>query len=231
MNIFCFSYAGGSASTFLKWRSGRKDMKYIPVELAGRGNRYQEELYTDLHQAVRDLYESIKDQIESASYAFFGHSMGALIIYELAHYIIDKGGKAPVYLFLSGKEAPNKKNPLLHVTDLPDISFQLKMTQLGGIPSEIFENKSLADIFLPILKSDLKIVEEYSYKEHKNKLSCDFMVFYGDYDLIVDSKDVDDWKLHTTGKCNFKSFEEGHFFLNDNWNELISIINRTLLEL
>ncbi len=230
MNVFCFPYAGGSSSAFSKWKSGRKDIKYIPVELTGRGNRHQEAFYKDMNSAVIDLYEAIKDRLNEDEYAFYGHSMGSLIIYELTHYIVDKGHSPPAHLFLSGKEAPNRKSNSNNVTDLPDISFKLKMLQLGGIPNEVFNNKLLSDIFLPILKSDLKIIEDYIYKEHKNMLTCDFTVFFGEYDLIVNGEDVQDWKLHTTGNCNYISFEEGHFFINEKRNEIISIINSTLLK-
>jgi len=102
-----------------------------------------------------------------------------------------------------------------------------ELFKLEGTPKEILENSELMNIFLPILRSDFKIVERYTYKEKKDKLDCNFTVLYGkDDDMRIN--EICDWQKHTHQKCNFVKFSGGHFFINNHTEEIIQIINNIM---
>ena len=88
IKLFCFPYAGGSAAAYNKWRQYLdKHIELRPVELAGRGRRIYDPLYQSIEEAVDDVYQLISPELAKGPYAFFGHSMGGIIAYELAYKI------------------------------------------------------------------------------------------------------------------------------------------------
>lgn len=227
IRLFCLPYAGGSSVIFNKWESQLNSfINVIPIELAGRGKRFTEPLYSDFHEAVNDVFNIIKDNLE-CPYAFFGHSMGSMLIYELCHKIKEKGLPSPMHVFFSGRKAPNiiSEEELIH--KLPRDEFKQKIIELGGTPEELFENQELFDLFLPILKADFKIVEEYKYIK-KRKLDCNVTILYGkeEHSNIIH---ITDWKKHTENSCITFSFEGGHFFINEKLDEVLNVVNSILM--
>ena len=227
MYLFCLPYAGGSGSIFNRWKSELNSfIDVIPIELAGRGKRFTEPLYTDFDEAVNDIFNIVKNDLEDP-YSFFGHSMGSMLIYELCHKIKEKGMSSAVHIFFSGSKAPNilREEELIH--KLPRDEFKQKVIELGGTPEELFENEELLDLFLPILKADFRIVEEYKYIE-KIKLDCNITILYGKEEYSNMAK-ITDWKRHTKNSCNIFGFEGGHFFINKKEYEVLKVINNTLI--
>ncbi|WP_234121292.1 thioesterase II family protein [Clostridium hydrogenum] len=227
IKLFCIPHAGGSAASYFKLRECIGDsMEVILIELAGRGKRYNDKFYDSIDEAVKDVYKSIKDDMD-CEYAIFGHSMGSLIAYELVHYIKRLKGKLPINVFFSGRKAPNViyENNFIH--KLQDEELKNEILQLSGTPKEVFENKRIFDSFLPILRADFKICEEYKYKEKQSKLDCDITILNGTMDNIRIG-DIAAWKMHTNKKCSIYFFEGGHFYINDNWESISKIIYKTI---
>ncbi len=231
IKLFCLPYAGGSAAIYYKWRGFLNGhIALYPVELAGRGKRIRTPLYNDLKEAVEDICSIIGPETDGGPYALFGHSMGSLLAFETIYRLEQMGKKSPIHAFFSGRCAPciAEKSKILHV--LPDGQFKEEILKMGGTDSEVFENEELSGFFIPLLKSDFKIVETYRYAEKGEKLKTDITVLSGKADSIAVHEDIAGWRQHTAGNCEIYEFEGGHFFINSCVKDIADIINHTLTE-
>ncbi|PEC24139.1 thioesterase [Bacillus thuringiensis] len=228
MKLFCLPYAGGSAVVYSKWTKKLEDfIELYPVELAGRGKRFNEPFYDSMEDAVNDIFNQIKDHLNQ-TYAFFGHSMGSLLVYELCQKIKKMGYPEPSHIFFSGREAPQTVKDEYTVYDLPDEEFIKYVFHYGGMPESFLENKMLLDIFIPILKADFKIVETYQYIEKDFNLNCDFSILSGEKDQKLDFANLKGWEKFTIGNCTYFTFEGGHFYINEDIENTIACINKQL---
>lgn len=229
IKLFCFPHAGGSSIIFQKWESYfPPHIELCPVELAGRGRRISEPLYQSINDAVGDVFRIIKPQIQANAYAIFGHSMGAVIAYELARRIRKEKISPPLHLFFSGKEAPHIRKPegrMFH--RYPEQRFKEEVMKLGGTDFDIFSNPKLLDLILPVLKNDFVITETYVYKEPIEPFALDFTLFIGrDDDLSTD--DVTGWLEHTRGICTIHYFPGDHFFIHKQTARVVELIKGQL---
>jgi surfactin synthase thioesterase subunit len=161
--LFCFPYAGGAAPIYRDW--GNKlpaSIEVHPVQLPGHGNRLSEPLCKRVEPLVESMVEALKPYLEG-SFSFFGHSMGAIISFELAHLLSREHKSGPAHLFLSGRPAPHltRKGPPTY--DLPESEFIEELRQLQGTPSEILEHPEVMAVLSPILRADLEICQTYEY--------------------------------------------------------------------
>ncbi len=227
INLFCLPYAGGSSFIFESWRRRiHPSIELIPIEYPGRGFRMSEPLYSDLNKIVDDVYERIRPRLCEAPYSLFGHSMGSIVAFELAHRIAGNQLNSPVHIFFSGHSAPNivKTEPPMYL--LSDEDFKEKLLDLEGTPKEVLENKELMEMYLPVLRADFQAIEQYRYNE-KDTLSCDFSVLYGNQDKVKIGELLP-WKKLTSRSCEYTPLNGGHFFINTCSSDVISIINAIL---
>lgn len=227
MILFCLPYAGGSESVYYNWNKYMDDIKLYPIELRGRGKRSDEKYYKNIKEAVNDIYASIEDKICEEDYALYGHSMGSLLAYELYYKICEMNHKKPKHIFFSGNKAPNIAKERDISYKMSDSLFMKKIIELGGTPKELIEDKEVLEFFLPILKNDIKIIEEYEYEERIEKILCDISVLNGEDDNITQNE-IFEWRNHTSKSCNIYNFKGDHFFINDNLQEIIDLIKSTL---
>ena len=229
MILFCLPYAGGSEAIYYKWKNYlNSDIQLEPIKLKGRGQRYNENFYENLEEAVDDIFEYIKYKIVDNEYAILGYSMGSLLAYELYYKIVRENLRIPEHMFFMAHKAPNinKKNNNIHL--LPNDKFIKKIIELGGTPNEVFENKELLELVLPILRNDFKIIENYVFKDKKEKIECNISVFNGKEDDI-DLTELLAWKELGNKECKIYNFDGGHFFINNNIKKIINILNETLI--
>lgn len=231
IKLFCLPYAGGSAVVFKKWiQYLDKDIELIPIELSGRGKRIGEPLYQDVMAATEDVFQQIKNEINYSSYCFYGHSLGAMISYELAQKIRKQNIRQPVHIFFSGRRAPHvdlEEEKKYHLMD--NNEFRDELLDLGGTPKELFEHPELLELFLPILKNDFRIAETYVKSDHIDPLESDITVMLGKQDDLTLVKS-EEWKLHARNDCDIHYFEGDHFFINDQPENVVDIINNKLTE-
>ncbi|WP_197258350.1 thioesterase II family protein [Paenibacillus dendritiformis] len=215
MKIYCFPYAGGSASVFSKWKEIQGDwVEIVPVELPGRGVRFTEELCDRMDQLIDDLYSRLEQGFIEDDYMLFGHSMGSWIVYYLTHRIVQLGIRSPKHLFLSGKEAPhlNKGDSISYT--MKDDEFAKKIYHLGGTPLEFLENEELRDVFIPILKNDYKLVQTCQYVEPAKPFACGITIFNGKEDELTE-EDINEWSRYTSQEFQVHHFNGGHFFIHE----------------
>ncbi|MFZ5985655.1 MAG: thioesterase II family protein [Bacillota bacterium] len=229
IKLFCLSYAGGSAMVYNSWKKTLDDLIELhPVEIPGRGTRYSEPLCDTMEEIVDNVLRSVIKELNGSDYAFFGHSMGTIIIYELIHRIRCLGYKEPLHTFFSGRFPPhfNEKNPL---HKLQDEEFKSEIFKLGGTPKEFIDNQELFDIFMPILRADYTAIETYKYTR-RAKWDFNISVLYGTQDIEVQQYDYSEWESYVNGECNFYEFAGDHFFIHSNEDQIVKIINCVLLE-
>lgn len=233
IKLFCFPFAGGSASSYNKWRHYLdRQVDLRSIELAGRGKRIYEPLYNNMAEAVNDVYEMIGPELSHGSYAFFGHSMGAIIVYELARKIKINGLPQPQHLFFSGRGAPNvpageDEEIYYH---LPDAEFKEKIIELGGTPKEFFEHPELLEVLMPMLRSDFKVAETYEHQGEVEPFDHDITILLGK-DEEVKAHEMHEWRSLTKKICTVHFFPGDHFFIFDHTEQVVNIVNQNLLRL
>ncbi|SFL37548.1 Surfactin synthase thioesterase subunit [Gracilibacillus orientalis] len=228
MRLFCLPYAGGSASAYYKWKNYLSDKIVLePIELKGRGKRFNEPFYSNFEEVIEDVYGYISDNTDS-DYAIFGHSMGSLIAYELYYKIQESNMKKPKHLFFSSYKAPhNKRNNL--IKKLTDQDLINRIRNLGGTQEELLQNEEFLDIYLPIIRNDFELINSYTYSKKANQILCDITLLYGNEEVLK-FEDMLDWQSHSQGKSTVYELEGNHFYINDNIEQISDILNRTLLE-
>jgi len=227
IKLFTFPYAGGSANLFRPWRRTlNTNIELCPVELPGRGVLYPLPMYRSIEQAVNEIGKTFK-YIDS-DFALFGHSMGAIIVFELLKYFREQNIKMPLHVFFSGRKAPHMNNEKKKdYYSMDDAGFRKEVILLGGTPPEVFQNEELASLFLPVLKNDFIMCENYVPSFNGNKFNIDFSVLTGTTEGYT-LEELDAYSIYTSKPVEIKTFEGDHFFIKDSQSAVIDYINLTL---
>lgn len=198
----------------------------VPVQPPGRENR----IGTTPFAAVRDLVDSAHDGLAgelSPPFAFFGHSLGALVAYELAAKLAAGGSAGPVVLFASAHRAPHlplRRKPIHHKRDR---AFLRSLRNLGTIPAEVLDHHEMRALLLPTLRADFTMFETYRHTAHA-PLSCPIVAIGGAADPLVPIADLDAWAQHTTAPATTRVLPGGHFYLFDHRSNLLDLVARDL---
>lgn len=219
MKLFCIPYAGGMSSVYASWKHNIYNVEVISIKLKGREQRENEGYYKDIQDAVKDIKEQIMLQIrQGEKFGLFGHSMGALIAYELYYELIKENLKV-VKIFFSARRPPHipAKKSCIHEVSLE--KFKAELMSIGGTPKEFFNYPELMEIFIPIIRADFRILYNYEYIKHQKKISCDVILLCGKKDDIP-IKEIIKWDELTNEKCHVHVLNGGHFFINELSNEV-----------
>lgn len=230
LRLFCFPYAGGGAAVYRGWSAPAllpPEVHLCPVHLPGRGNRFSEPLRTELAPLTERLAEDLAPYLDTP-FAFFGHSMGALIAYELTRLLRREGLPLPEHLCVSGRRAPQLPSDKRPLHDLPEEEFKEELRSLDGTPEEILEHPELMDLFTPILRADFSVCETYRYAEEE-PLDIPISAFGGLEDPDVGRDHLLAWRAHTRGPFRVRMLAGGHFFLNPSREALVRAVAEDLL--
>jgi surfactin synthase thioesterase subunit len=214
--LYCLPFAGGAASFYRGWAGAMSpNVEVRCVELPGRHNRWQEPPLETLDDVVESLAEALGPELGGLPFACFGHSMGALLAFELARLLRRQGRPGPVLLAVSAHPAPDDLPGRIRLGALPDEELWDRLRGLGGIPDDIGSSPQLRELFLPALRADLCAVETYVHRPEP-PLSCPISVFGGDADVVVPRNRLAGWHRHANGPVTTRVFGGGHFYLEDN---------------
>ena len=228
MRLFCFPYAGSGASIYRTWPAlVSPDIEVCPIQLPGRENRLKEPPFTWLAPLIQKLGDAIAGYLDRP-YAFFGHSMGVLISFELARYLRRKRQNMPIHVFVSAHHAPQVPYPAPPISQLPTALLIEQLRHLEGTPEEVLQSDDIMRIMLPLLRSDFALCETYTY-HHEEPLGCSISVFGGLSDPRVRYGDLVAWQAQTTGRCRLRMFPGGHFFWQHAREPLVQSIDEQLL--
>ena len=230
IKLFCIPYSGGMAGIYYKWKSSLlPEIKLFPVEAAGHGQRIREDFYEDVAAAAEDFSDRIFRELQgNEPYAIFGHSLGALLAFETYYALKRKGVHEPEHIFFSGRMSPDDLSERTEYYKLPEEEFMEVVASYGGNTGEIMQNRELLDVFVPILRADFRLGETYEYMPHNEKIMCDMTVVNGKDDLSVMICDLERWGPHAGKKYDCKCVKGGHFYIIENVEETVSIINNIL---
>jgi medium-chain acyl-[acyl-carrier-protein] hydrolase len=228
LRLFCFPYAGAGASVFFPWpRALPPEVEVAAVQLPGRETRLMEKPYSDMRELVAKLGDALTPWLAEKPFAFFGHSNGAIMSFELARLLRREGRAMPRHLFLSGRMAahiPNHHDPI-HALPEPEFSDQLR--RLEGTPEEILQNAELMELIRPLLRADFSLAETYVCQPEP-PLDVPISAYGGDADPDVTTTDVEAWREHTTAGFRCRIFRGGHFFLNTERQHVLDELSREL---
>lgn len=228
--LFCFPYAGAGASIFRTWSNDLPpEIEVCPIQLPGRENRLRESPYTRLSPLIQTLAPLLRPYLD-IPFAFFGHSLGALISFELTRELRRQNWPVPVHLFISGSRAPQIPDLDLPIHRLPEPKFLESLRRLNGIPEEVLQNPDLMQLFLPVLRSDFAILETYFYSTQE-PLDCPIFAFGGMEDRKVSQEALAVWRDQTCGEFRLQRFPGDHFFLHSNQQPLLQTIAQEIQKL
>ncbi|HEV7474828.1 MAG TPA: alpha/beta fold hydrolase [Pyrinomonadaceae bacterium] len=227
VRLFCFPYAGGGAAIFRAWsRELESDIEIIPALLPGRESRLREPAHTRLDPIIDALASDIIPYLDKP-FAFFGHSMGALISFELARRLRQEHGIEPDHLFISGRRAPQLPEKDPHVHELPEPDFVAEVERLNGTPREVLAHAELRALLVPALRADFGVCQTYTYLDDA-PLSCSLTVLGGLNDETVSREKLEAWCTQTTGVCRLQMFPGDHFFINTEQFAILQLIRKEL---
>ncbi|XP_033639702.1 S-acyl fatty acid synthase thioesterase, medium chain-like [Asterias rubens] len=222
--LFCFPWAGGGTLFYAAWTKLLPgNIEVNAIRLPGRESRFKDPLYSNLDLLIEELCRILLPSLQEKPFSFFGHSMGAIVCFELACYLKKHHNLEPVHMFLSGATAPYSTLRQEKVTDKPldqltDDEFLERLGKLGGTPKEVLANKSLIRLFIPVIRADLILLEKYSKEAPSDPpLSCPMNFFDGAEDRTR-NHDIDNWKTISSGSFDVQLLPGEHFYLQQEEN-------------
>lgn len=213
LRVFCFPYAGGGPAAFRPWASAvPADVEFCIVQAAGREARWREAPCTSVEALIEPLADAMRPLL-SDRYVLYGHSLGALVAFELARHLRRTHGSSPEHFVASGHRAPHIPNPFPAIRHLDDEAFVLEVNRrYGGIPAAVAENRELLLLMLPGLRGDFSMFETYRHREEP-PLACPLAVFGGREDASVAPQDIAAWRRHTSAAFLSTMLAGEHFFV------------------
>jgi medium-chain acyl-[acyl-carrier-protein] hydrolase len=183
--------------------------------------------YTRFQDLVSVLTEKLQPLLDR-QYAIFGHSLGALIGFEVARRIREKQGITPVHLFASAQHAPQIPDPLPPISMLPDAAFIAAVQQrYDGIPHEILREPEVLSLLMPMLRADFQVLEDYSYHPQR-PFTCGITVLGGIEDAATSPEQLSAWSLQTQGGFRIQMFPGDHFFVQSAERAVLGCMSRAL---
>lgn len=230
LRLFCFPYAGGSDLTFRTWPLELPAaVEVCGIQLPGHGNRLREALIDRIEPLVDALTPMLVPYMDRPS-AFFGHSMGALIAFEVARRLRRDCGPEPEYLFVSGRPAPQLPDPERRTYDLSEPEFLEELRRLNGTPQEVLEHPELLQLTLPIIRADFALCQNYRYAPGA-RLDYPIFAFGGVDDQEVSPEQLRAWGDQTTASFSQRMLPGDHFFLISARAVLVKTLSGALKQL
>lgn len=228
LRLFCFPYAGGGSVIFHHWGAELPDgVEVCAIKLPGRENRLSEPPFAHVTPLVQTLAQGIAPYLDRP-FAFFGHSLGGLVSYELAHELLRQQRPAPVHLLVSAVRAPHipSSTPASH--DLPTPAFIEYLRDMNGTPEAILNNPAMMELLLPTIRADFAMSNTYIHSE-KAPLACPITALCGTQDTIVSESALRAWQCYTRNTFTMHTIVGGHFFIHSARAEVLKKVEQTLL--
>ncbi len=227
VRLFCFPYSGGGAAVFRTWADFLPaDVELCAVRLPGRETRFRETPFTRLDPLIEATAAGLLPYMDKP-FAFFGHSLGALIGYVMALYLRQKQAAQPFHLFVSGRRAPHRPSlhPPVHQAD--EATFLNRLRNMGGTSPKFFEMPELIEMMMPMLRADFAIWETYEHVE-QSPLSCPITAIGSEEDTEAKPADIAAWQCYTNSTFSLHMFSGGHFFWQEQLPQLLALISHDL---
>jgi medium-chain acyl-[acyl-carrier-protein] hydrolase len=224
LRLFCFPFAGASASAYRGWSDGLpSNVDVYPIQLPGRDDRFTEPAFRKIPELVPVLADALAPFFD-LPFVFYGHSMGSLLAFELAHELRNRGAILPLALYPAAHQAPTIPHEAA-ISELSDSEVVAHLKKFSNTP-QLPENANLLQLILPTLRCDFSLCDTYSYKA-RPKLTCP-ITFFGGQDDSVSRVELEAWGDETTGPFDIEMLPGGHLFLASSRTQLLGILSRKL---
>jgi surfactin synthase thioesterase subunit len=224
--LVCFPHAGGSASYFFPMSAALSPaLDVLSVQYPGRQDRRMHQPIDDIPRLADRIFDMLRSQIDRPV-AFFGHSMGAILAFEVAMRLEHTAGIPLLRLFASGRRAPGRsRHETVHLRD--DAGLVAELNGLNGTDSRLLGDEEMLRLILPMVRSDYRAIETYSCPPDR-RLSCATTALVGDRDPKTTLDEARSWSVHTTGEFDLRVFSGGHFFLNHHQRDIVNMVSAAL---
>jgi medium-chain acyl-[acyl-carrier-protein] hydrolase len=229
LRLFCFPYAGGGATVYSTWaRSLPREVEVVAVQPPGREGRLSEKPFSNLDELVAAMHPELLPHMDRP-FAFYGHSNGGLMAFELARTLRRTGAPMPLHLYIGGRPAPQiKRDENIHA--LPHDEFISELRRYAGTPEEILQNAEIMELIMPLLRADFSIGETYEYRPEP-PLALPITAYGGELDDEVPQNELEAWREQTSAAFNLTMFPGDHFFITGNRPQLLQDLSARLRQL
>jgi len=227
-SLICFPSAGAGASAYTSWRRFLPgDVDLLAVQLPGRDSRLGEDPLASCAEVAEQLTPRIAGY-PARRLVLYGHSLGALLAFEVARRLRDRlapgAGPELALLVVSGSRAPHLPSRLAWADGMADDALVTELQRLGCDPTGALNDPEVARLFLPALRADLVMAEQYRYGGPGRPLEVPILALSGKADLICSPAEAEAWVEHTTAGFVHRLFPGGHFFIREHEDDVTATI-------
>lgn len=226
--LLCLPFAGAGASFFNEWKPIAERLDVVSVQLPGREKRFCEPCYTDVFEAAAGLVQEVPELIDpERGVVVFGHSLGAVLAYELTHALVRKGNCQILGLAVSG--SPDPWTPRTeYATGLNDEEFLVRVSEFAGYTHSALDDPLMRELLLPTLRADVEMHEKYRARTD-TALDVPILMVRGDDDELISSEQLLGWVRATNADARAESLPGGHMYLTERPKELLKLIEQRFL--
>lgn len=226
--IFCFTYAGGTASFFDEIEQDLPELSFVKCEYSGHGKRHREPLYQSFDELADDMVRIFKERYNGGEYALFGYSMGCISLVEvLKRLMAMKNQKLPDCVFVAAHEPLTRKEYPGDGAEYTDSWVKERTIQFGALPEKIINNNSFWRMYLPLYRADYSIIGDYCFENLNLTSYIPATVFYSETDTPL--ADMRLWEEIFIADCEFKRYEGTHFFIKQHHEEMANDISSRMI--
>lgn len=212
VQLICMPFAGAGASFFNEWQGLHESLLIHAVQLPGREKRFLEEPHLDAHRAVDEAAGSLQEQaLPGVPAVIFGHSLGAVLAFELARRMEAAGSFPSLALVASGSPDPWTQRATRASDIVDDDAFVAKVTEFSGYAHEALADPMMRELLLPALRADVRMHEDYR-PDSTATLKMPIMTVRGNGDSLVSRAQVAQWSRATSGAVHHEELPGGHMY-------------------
>lgn len=225
-NLVCFPFGGAAASVYRALATALGDIANVwCVQLPGRENRFAEPFVTDMQHVVQRVADDVL-ALKLSNVAIFGHSMGSDMAVAYYRWINSRNETTPFAVVVSGNKPPHKEHECLW-SCVSDSELLNHVIQLGGLPEFAINDREFVDMYLKKIRADYSLYESANIHSPV-EIKAPLTVIYGDTDPLLARVDMSEWSTYAAGGFDLKKVAGGHFYFQNDCNELTSLIRRAL---